>query len=142
VHTLHQPSFATRDFASFTSSNNEESSKGGREGGKGKKHKRKSKNEIKRKISQALHDIITSKLGDNDIKSTDFKTKGAKIDPVLRLYTGSHNMCITNEDHSKGRGNATLCKCTKVKLKKGKKQRWKNWEGKKVCTVSVDDVSL
>ena len=50
-------------------------------------------------------------------------------------------MCITNEDLSKGRGNGTLCKCTKVKLKKGKKRRWKNWEGKKVWTVSVDDVA-
>ena len=37
-----------------------------------------------RKLSQALHDIITSELGDNDVKSTDFKTKGAKLDPVLR----------------------------------------------------------
>jgi hypothetical protein len=72
---------------------------------------------------------------------TDFKTKGAKIDPVLRLYTGSHNMCITNEDLSKGQGNGTLCKCTKIKLKKGKKRRWKNWEGKKVWTVSVDVVA-
>ncbi len=50
------------------------------------------------------------------------QTKGAKIDPVLRLYTGSHNMCITNEDLSKGRGNAMLCKCTKVKLKKEKNE--------------------
>jgi hypothetical protein len=66
---------------------------------------------------------------------------GAKIDPVLRLYTGSHNMCITNEDLSKGRGNGTLCKFTKVKLKKGKKRRWKNWEGKKVWMISVDNVA-
>ena len=125
--------------ASFTSS--KEASTGENKGGKSKKRKRNSKNGKKRKISQALHDIITTELGDNDIKSTDFKTKGAKLDPVLRLYHGSHHMCITNDDLSKGRGNGTLCKCIKVKLKKGKRRRWKNWEGKKVWTASIDDVA-
>eukprot|EP00985_Skeletonema_marinoi_P016493 scaffold8885_cov170-Skeletonema_marinoi.AAC.3 len=114
--------------ASFTSSNKKEASTGESNGGKSKKRKRNSKNGKKRKISQALHGIITTELGDNDIKSTDFKTKGAKLDPVLRLYHGSHHMCITNDDLSKGRGNGTLCKCIKVKLKKGKRRRWKNWE--------------
>eukprot|EP00985_Skeletonema_marinoi_P007686 scaffold3423_cov122-Skeletonema_marinoi.AAC.2 len=47
-------------------------------------------------------------------------------------------MCITNDDLSKGRGNGTLIK---VKLKKGKRRRWKNWEGKKVWTASIDDVA-
>jgi len=124
--------------ASFTSSNEKEAATGETNGGTSKKRKRKSK---KRKISQALHDIITTELGDNDIKSTDFKTKGAKLDPVLRLYHGSHHMCITNDDLSKGRGNGTLCKCIKIKLKKGKRRRWKNWEGKKVWTASIDDVA-
>ena len=50
-------------------------------------------------------------------------------------------MCITNDDLSKGRGNGTLCKCIKIKLKKGKRRRWKNWEGKKVWTASIDDVA-
>eukprot|EP00984_Skeletonema_dohrnii_P017132 scaffold7732_cov150-Skeletonema_dohrnii-CCMP3373.AAC.2 len=109
--------------------------------GRVKKESGNSKNGKKRKISQALHDIITTELGNNDIKSTDFKTKGAKLDPVLRLYHGSHHMCITNDDLSKGRGNGTLCKCIKVKLKKGKRRRWKNWEGKKVWTASIDDVA-
>ena len=50
-------------------------------------------------------------------------------------------MCITNEDLDKGRGNGTLCKCLEVKLRKdGRERRWKNWDGKKVWTVSVDDV--
>jgi hypothetical protein len=129
--------------ASFKSSKKDEASSTdeGRKGEKAKKRKRRSKNRKERKLSQALHDIITSELGDNDIKSTDFKTKGAKLDPVLRLYTGSHHMCITNDDLSKGRGNGTLCKCVKVKLKRRKKRRWKNWEGKKVWTVSAEDVA-
>ena len=50
-------------------------------------------------------------------------------------------MCIINDDLSKGRGNGTLCKCVKVNLKKRKKRRWKNWEGKKVWTVSAEDVA-
>ena len=50
-------------------------------------------------------------------------------------------MCITNEDLDQGRGNGTLCKCLKIKLRKdGRERRWKNWDGKKVWTVSVDDV--
>eukprot|EP00984_Skeletonema_dohrnii_P010354 scaffold4037_cov67-Skeletonema_dohrnii-CCMP3373.AAC.1 len=63
--------------ASFTSSNKKEAGTSGEsKGGKSKKRKRNSKNGKKRKISQALHDIITTEeLGDNDIKSTDFKTK-------------------------------------------------------------------
>ena len=40
-----------------------------------------------------------------------------------------------------GRGNDTLCKVVKVKLRQnGKERKWKNWEGRKVWTVSVDDV--
>lgn len=66
---------------------------------------------------------------------------GAKIEPVLRTYPGCHHMCITNEDLDKGRGNGTLCKCLKVKLRRnGLERRWKNWDGKKLWTVSVDDV--
>ena len=45
--------------------------------------------------------------------------------PFLRL-------CVTNEDLSKGRGNGTMCKCVKVRLKPGRARWWKNWEGKKV----------
>ena len=68
---------------------------------------------------------------------------GAKIEPALRIYPGSHHMCIRNEDLDQGRGNGTLRKCLKLKLKKDgreRERRWKNWDGKKVWTVSVDDV--
>jgi len=50
-------------------------------------------------------------------------------------------MCITNEDLDQERGNGTLCKFLRVKLRKdGRERVCKNWDGKKVWTVSVDDV--
>jgi len=94
----------------------------------------------RKKVSQGIHDTIVTKLGDDDIKSTDFSSKGSKIDPLLRLYTGSPHMCITNDDIKQGRGNGTMCRCVKVKLKTGAKRQWKNWDGRKVWTVSAEDV--
>jgi hypothetical protein len=38
------------------------------------------------------------------------------------------------------RGNGSLCKCVSIRLKQGAVGRWKNWEGKKVWTVSARDV--
>ena len=38
----------------------------------------------------------------------------------------------------KGRGNGTVCRCVKVKVKGRAVMTWKNWEGRKVNTVSVD----
>eukprot|EP00984_Skeletonema_dohrnii_P018035 scaffold8336_cov96-Skeletonema_dohrnii-CCMP3373.AAC.12 len=76
----------------------------------------------RRKVSAAFHDTVITQLGDDDIKSTEFAASGAKIEPALRIYPGSHHMCKTNEDLDQGRGNGTLCKCLRV------------W------TVSVDDV--
>ena len=94
----------------------------------------------KKKVSQAIQDVVVSKLGDDDIRATDFSSKGAKITPAMRCYPGSHHMCITNKDLDKGRGNGTLCRCLGVKLKQGARRELKNWEGRKVYTVSVDDV--
>ena len=45
-----------------------------------------------------------------------------------------------NEDLDKGQGNGTICRCVNVQLKHNATIQWKNWEGKKVNTVSVDDV--
>ena len=105
------------------------------------KRKRKRKRTQHRKPPAAFHDTVVTQLGDDDIRSTDFAANGAKIEPALRVYPGSHHMCITNEDLDQGRGNGTLCKFLKVKLTKdGQERRWKNWDGKKVWTVSVDDV--
>ena len=50
-------------------------------------------------------------------------------------------MCISNKDLKRGRGNGTICKFVSVKLKHGQGGvRWKNWDGRKVNTVSIDDI--
>jgi len=104
-------------------------------------NKKRTRRRKRRKVSAAFHDTVITQLGDDDIKVTEFAASGAKIEPVLRTYPGCHHMCITNEDLDKGRGNGTLCKCLKVKLRRnGLERRWKNWDGKKLWTVSVDDV--
>jgi hypothetical protein len=84
-----------------------------------------------------MHDTIVTCLGDNDISSKDIR---AKIDLVLRFYSGSPQMCISNEHLKEGKGNGSLCKCVKIRLKKNGMQQWKYWEGKKVWTVSAKDV--
>jgi len=112
-----------------------------KEGAGAGKKKRRRKRTQRRKVTAAFHDTVITQLGDDDIRSTDFAAKGAKIEPALHVYPGSHHMCITNEDLDQGRGNGTLCKFLRVKLRKdGRERRWKNWDGKKVWTVSVDDV--
>ena len=106
-----------------------------------KKRTRTRRMRKRRKVSAAFHDTVITQLGDDNIRSTEVFTKGAKIEPTLRIYPGCHFMCITNEDLDKGRGNGTLCKCLRVKLRRnGDERRWKNWDGKKVWTVSIDDV--
>ena len=37
-------------------------------------------------------------------------------------------------------GNGSLCKCRRVKLKTGGRKVWKNWDGRKVWTTSVDEI--
>jgi len=92
-------------------------------------------------VLRAIHDIIVARLGDNDIHSTMIASQGAKIHPALRLFPGSSLlMCTTNNDLDKGRGNGTVCKCVQVKLKSPDTLQWKNCEGRKVNSVSVDDI--
>ncbi len=92
-------------------------------------------------VPAAFHDTVITQLGDDDIRSTAYAASNAKIEPALRTYPGCHFMCITNEDLDKGRGNGTLCKFLRIKLKKdGQERKWKNWDGKKVWTVSVNDI--
>ena len=93
-----------------------------------------------KKVSQAVHDVIISQLCDNDVKSSEKYSGNTKIDPLLRLFPGGPFMCISNQDLKKGRGNGTVCRCVKVKLKRRATMTWKNWEGRKVKTVSVDDL--
>ncbi|KAL7491429.1 hypothetical protein ACHAWT_000795 [Skeletonema menzelii] len=106
--------------------------------GKPKKRRKKYR---KHYVSKVVHDTIVTQLGDSDILSTDRNTQNAKIEPVLRVYPRCPLMCNTNDDLDEGRGNGTACEVVSVKLKKnGKERKWKNWEGRKVWTVSVDDV--
>jgi hypothetical protein len=49
-------------------------------------------------------------------------------------------MCNSNKDLKKGRGNGTLCRFVSIKLKDGVILDWKNWDGRKVNTVSADVV--
>ena len=107
---------------------------------KGSEKREKVEEEDQSMVSQMIHDTIVTTLGDDDVRATDYEHKGAKVEPVLRIFPGSHHMCITNDDLDKGRGNGTLCRCLKVKLKKKAKRKWKNWEGHKVWVVSIDDV--
>ena len=79
------------------------------------------------------------KLGDYLGLSIDFKTQGAKLEPLLRVYSCAPYMCNTNDDLDKGRGNGTTYRCLGITLKPGATVTWKNWDGKKVNTVSVDD---
>ena len=94
----------------------------------------------KKNVSRAIHDVVLTKLGDDSVKSTEFTTQGAKLEPLLRVYPGAPFMCNTNDDLDKGRGNGTTCRCLGVTLKPGANITWKNWDGKKVNTVSVNDV--
>ncbi len=106
-----------------------------------KRKKRNNSNFSGLGLSQVVQDTIISQLGDDDVRATEFLNRGAKIEPVLRVYPGSHHMCITNKNLNEGRGNGTLCKCVKVKLKQnGAERKCKNWDGKKVWTVTVDSV--
>ena len=70
------------------------------------------------------------------------KTQGAKLEQLLRLFPKSPHMCITNDGLKDSRWNDTVCRCVKVKLKAITRtnQQWKNWEGRKVWTVSTDDI--
>ena len=95
----------------------------------------------KKKVSKVIHDITHSRIGDDGIRATGYGNNGAKISPVLRFYPGSQHMVNTNEDlEEKKTGNGSLCKCRSVKLKRSHRRVWKNWDGHKVWTISVDEV--
>ena len=84
--------------------------------------------------------MVVTKLGDDSVRSTDYKSQGAKLEPLLRVYPGAPFMCNTNGELNAGRGNGTTYRCMGVTLKANADLTMKNWDGKKVNTVSVDDV--
>ena len=55
-----------------------------------------------KKVSQEVHDVVVSQIGDNDAQSSDKYSGNMKLDPLLRLFPGAPFMCISNEDLKKG----------------------------------------
>jgi hypothetical protein len=51
-----------------------------------------------KKVPHAVHDVIVSQLGDNDVRSSEKYSGNAKMDPLLRLFPGGPFMCISNQD--------------------------------------------
>eukprot|EP00985_Skeletonema_marinoi_P034984 scaffold45324_cov168-Skeletonema_marinoi.AAC.4 len=64
----------------------------------GGKKKRKRKRMQRRKASAAFHDTVITQLGDDDIRLTEFAANGAKIEPTLRIYPGSHHMSYVHNE--------------------------------------------
>ena len=50
------------------------------------------------RVSNVIHDIVHSRLGDDDIREvSNKKSGGANISPVMRCYSGSLHMVNTNK---------------------------------------------
>jgi hypothetical protein len=90
----------------------------------------------KKRCPKKFHDFVYTNCGDAQIQT--YRKK--KVDPALKWYPGVHLMITSNDDLKKRRGNGTLCRGLKLRLKDGVIPRWKNYNGKKVLTVSVDDI--
>jgi hypothetical protein len=86
-------------------------------------------------MSSKLRKKIIESCGDSDIRQ-----QNTKIDPALKLYVGAHCMCNVNEDVSSGIANGTVCTVSSIKFKQGYSPSWKNWEGKKVYSTTVNNV--
>lgn len=73
---------------------------------------------IKKKTTHCsveFHETIYERCGDADIKTA----RNKKIDPALRFYPGVPLMITSNVHIKKRRGNGTLCRGLKLKLKHG-----------------------
>jgi hypothetical protein len=90
----------------------------------------------RRKCSKAFHETVFQQCGDTQVKAG----KSKKVDPALKWYTGVPLMITSNEHIKKKRGNGTLCRGIRIKLKEGTQPQWKNYDGKKVLATSVDDI--
>ena len=90
----------------------------------------------KKKCSKLLHETVYEHCGDANITTSHNK----RIDPAIRFWKGAPFMINSNENLSKGLGNGTLVRGLQVKLKSDAELLWKNWDGYKVNTVSIEDV--
>ena len=97
--------------------------------------KKKNHQTLPIKINEMMRHRILTTCGDADVMV------GTKhIDPLLCLYVGGYFMCIDNKHLSEGRGNGTLCRVIKMRLKETPKITAMNWEGRKVNTVNISEV--
>ena len=60
---------------------------------------------------------MVTRIGDDAVRLTEFRSQGAKLDPLLRVYPRALFMCNTNDDLEDGRGDGTTCLCLGVALK-------------------------
>ena len=93
----------------------------------------------KTNINRMLRHRIITTCGDDNVKA------GTKhIDPALCLYVGAFLICIISNASLKEkvrRGNGTMCRVVGMKLKHdAPSYKWKNYYGRKVWTVNVEDV--
>ena len=99
-----------------------------------------SKNGLIRRIKNSLRHRILTTCGDANIEYEGSK----KADPALCLYTGVYLIFISDNNkmnEKPPRGNGTVCKFISVKIKdNAASHRVKTYNGKKVWTVSIEDV--
>ena len=87
--------------------------------------------------SEIFHNYVIDNYGDADVTEG---TGTRHIDPALKFYSGIPLMITTNNGIDKGRGNGTLCRGITFKLKRNSDLKWKNWDRRKVLSVSIKNV--
>lgn len=87
------------------------------------------------KCSKEFHEFVFEQCGDAQVATSHSK----RVDPALKWYPGIPLMITSNENIKKKRGNGTLCRGLRVQLKEGVQPQWKNYDGRKVFTVTADD---
>jgi hypothetical protein len=85
--------------------------------------------------TRSFHDAAFEMCGDAQVQTSRKK----RVDPALKWYPGIPLMITSNDDIKKGRANGSLCRGLSIKLKEGTVPRWKNYDGRKVTTVGVND---
>lgn len=89
-----------------------------------------------KRCSRKFHDYVFRNCGDAQVRTH----RNKRVDPALKWYPGIHLMINSNDNLKEERGNGTLCRGLKLKLKDGATPRWKNYNGKKVYTININDI--
>ena len=85
--------------------------------------------------SEVFHKQVIDNYGDADVSNGT-----RRIDPALKFYSGIPFMMNTNKEIKKGKANGTLRRGISIKLKTNKQLNWKNWDGRKVLFVYINNV--